>query len=335
MDRIHSTAGVLRIGRWFAGCLLLVGLWTAGLALAEEIVDRIVAVVNDDIITYLELQKELKPYEERIKSMGYSEEKERRMLYKVRDELIYRLIDEKLADQEIKKNKITVDDAEIDASIERLKASKMWTDEDLRNALEAEGMTLQEYRRSLKNQILRSRLVGREVSSKIVITTEDVRAYYDSHADEYMGDLSYHLRNIIAAVDANAGGVARAKARAKIDAVMEKLNAGESFEALARQYSESPLAKDGGDLGTIPYADFSPQIQGAIEGLKAGDHTAVMDTERGYQIFYVEDVVMKGGKSFEQASPEIEEKLYNAAVDEKYGEWLEALKKKSHIKIIR
>jgi peptidyl-prolyl cis-trans isomerase SurA len=323
-----------RLRVWMLAGMLVLGLWTVGVVRAEEIVDRIVAVVNDEIITYLELQRQLKPYEEKTKSMGYAEDEERQMLYKVRNDIIQNLIDEKLADQEIKKNKITVSEAEIDASIERLKASRAWSDEDLRNALKTEGMTIQELRQSMKDQALRNRLVGQEVRSKIVITNEEVLAYYDSHADEYGGELHYHLRIIIIMISLeNEDG--RAAAKTKIEMVLQKLKDGESFETLAQEYSESSLAKKGGDLGKIRYDDISPQIKDALEGLVPGDHTAILDTEQGYQIFYVEEVVVEGGKSYEAASPEIEEQLYNAAVDKKYAEWLEDLKRQAHIKIIR
>ena len=314
--------------------MFVLGFQAAGGARAEEVVDRIVAVVNNEVITYLELQQKLKPYQEKIKSMDYDEDEERRMLFKVKEDMIYRLIDEKLADQEIKKNKITISEAEVDASIERLKAARMWSDEDLRRVLETEGMTMQELRQSMKNQALRSQLVGREVSSKIVVTTEEIREYYDSHAEEYRGDVRYHLRNIIVTIPSeNEGG--REAARTKTETIMQKLKDGEDFESLARDYSDSSLAQKGGDLGKIRYDDFSPQIKAALKGLGPGEHTDILDTDRGFQIFFVEDVVMEGGRSFEEASPEIEEKLYNAAVDKKYDEWLQELKSQAHIKIIR
>ena len=330
--RKYLSLSCLRVW-WLAGMVVL-GLWTVGVVRAEEIVDRIVAVVNDEIITYLELQQQLKPYEEKIQTMGYAEDEERQMLYKVKNDIIQKLIDEKLADQEIKKNKITVSEAEIDASIERIKASRMWSDEDLRTALKMEGMTLQELRQNLKDQALRSRLVGLEVSSKIVITKEDVQAYYDDHTEEYGGELQYHLRNIIIMISLEEVD-GRAAARTKIDMVMQKLEDGESFETLAQEFSDSSLAQKGGDLGKIQYDDFSPQIKKALDGLVPGDHTAILDTDQGYQIFYIEEIVMEGGKSFEAASPEIEELLYNAAVDKNYAEWLENLKRQAHIKIIR
>jgi peptidyl-prolyl cis-trans isomerase SurA len=176
--------------------------------------------------------------------------------------------------------------------------------------------------------------MGQEVSSKIVITQEEVRAYYDRQAAEYQGDLLYHLRNIIIKIASEEEG-GRAASRTKMEMVLQKLADGESFESLAQEYSESNLAKKGGDLGKIRYDDFSPQIKTALEGLGPGDHTDILDTDQGFQIFFVEAVTMDGGRSFEEASPEIEEKLYNDAVDKKYAEWLKDLKSQAHIKIIR
>jgi len=225
--------------------MLVCGPWAMGVVRGEAIVDRIVAVVNNEVITYLELEQELKPYEEKIKSMGYGEEKERQTLFKVREDIIFRLIDEKLADQEIKKNKITISEAEVDAAVERLKASRMWSDEDLRMALETEGMTMQGLRQTMRNQALRNRLIGQEVSSKIVITQEEVREYYDRHAEEYQGEQLYHLRNIITTIPSEAEG-GRAAAMSKMEMVMQKLKDGESFESLAREYSESSLSEKGG-----------------------------------------------------------------------------------------
>lgn len=318
---------------WMTG-MLVCGPWTGHAVKAEEIVDRIVAVVNNEVITYLELQHELKPYEEKIKSMGYGEEEARQMRYKVREDMIYRLIDEKLADQEIKKNNITISEAEIDASIERLKASRMWSDEDLRKALETEGMTMQELRENMRSQALRSRLIGQEVSSKIVITQEEVRDYYDNHPEKYQGDLYYRLRNIVIPESLEEEG-GKSAARTKAEMIMQKLQEGESFEALARAYSVPSLAEKGGDLGKIRFEDFSRQIKTALEGLGPGDYTDILDTDRGLQIFYVEEIFSEGGLPFEEAAPEIEENLFNDAMDKKYTEWLDDLKRQSHIKIIR
>jgi peptidyl-prolyl cis-trans isomerase SurA len=104
---------------------------------------------------------------------------------------------------------------------------------------------------------------------------------------------------------------------------------------LANAYSESSSTADGGYLGLFKIDALLPQLQEAINGMKAGEFTSVLDTDQGYQIFYISEIVKTPGKSCEEAAPEIGAKLYNEVVNEKFAAWLEELRKKSHIKIIK
>ena len=115
-----------------------------------EIVDRIVAVVNDDIITLSELNQSIKPYEDKIHALGYAEEKERRMVFKVREGLLSQLIDRKIEEQQIKRSNITISEVQIDQTIERVKEKNFFTDEDLRLALAKDGLTMEAYRNKIK-----------------------------------------------------------------------------------------------------------------------------------------------------------------------------------------
>ncbi len=297
-----------------------------------EIVDRIIAVVNDDVITLSELNALIKPFEKKIKSYGYTLEKELKMLYQLREEKLSQLIGVKLADQEIKKLELTVSDKEIDDAMERIKKANYFTDEDLRKALAREGSSIEEYENQLKQQILKSKLVNYTVKSKIVITKEDIKSYYNSNTEQYAGKIKYHLRNVLMKVPAFTDSESKKAVFDKMEAVVAQLKEGRSFEEIAKMYSQSPLASTGGDLGLIGIDVFSKQLREAIEGLKKGEFTATLDTEQGYQIFFVQDIVKDGGKSLSEATPEIEEKLYNKVVEKKYQEWLENLYKQAHIK---
>ncbi|MBW1865911.1 MAG: SurA N-terminal domain-containing protein, partial [Deltaproteobacteria bacterium] len=152
--------------------LMWISIWIVGFAGggavgAGEIVERIVAIVNDDIVTYLEVQKEMTPYEAQIKAVGYDPEKEQQMLYRVRSDIVNKLVEEKITEQEIKRYKITVSDQDIDQDIEQIKKNKLWTDEDFREALEREGLTIESYREKLKKQSQRARLFNTAVRSNI------------------------------------------------------------------------------------------------------------------------------------------------------------------------
>ena len=300
-----------------------------------EIVDRIVAVVNDDIITLFELNRAIKPYEDKIHALGYSEEKERRMLFKVREGVLNQLIDKKIEDQQIKRSNIKISEEQIDQTIERIKEKNFFTDEDLRLALAKDGLTIEAYRNKIKEEILRTRLISLEVKSKIVITEEDIAAYYEKHLDMYGGKQKYHLRNILIIIPTFADENEKFEIRAKIDEILNELNAGESFETMARDYSESSTAPEGGDLGLFELDSLSPQLQKTIKGMKSGEFTPVLETDQGYQIFFLQEILKTPGKSLEDVSPEIQRILFEENADKKYQEWIEGLRKQSAIKIIQ
>lgn len=301
-------------------------------AKCAEVVDRIVAVVNDDIIILSELNQMLKPFADRVKALGYPPEKEREMLFKVRSDILEQLIDRKLADQEIKRFNITVSEKEIDNAIERVKEASSYTDEELREELNKQGLCMEEYRKGIEEQILRAKLVNFEIKSKIVITREDVKSYYEKHRDEYCGEKKFRLKNIIMNVPNFADEAGKKAIYKKMGAVLARLKAGEPFETVARDCLASSKS---GELGIFGINELSPQLQGAIKGLKAGECTSVLDTDYGYQIFYISEIVDAVEKSLEEVLPEIEEKLYNEIVDEKYRSWLDEIYKRSHIKIIK
>ena len=302
---------------------------------SAEVVDRIVVVVNDDIILLSELDESFKPYADSIMAFGYSLDEERRTLFNAREKILNQLIDQKLTDQQIKRSNITVRDDEIDGAIERLKEANFFTDEELREMLGAEGLTLEEYRKRIKDQMLRAKLVNFEVKSKIVITKEDIESYYKSHSDKYGRIKKYRLNNIIMKVPSFASEEEKLMVLEKMEIVLTELNAGKSFDIIAKAYSESSYVSDEGGLGLFELKELSPRIQEAIRDMKAGEFTPVLDTDQGYQIFYLQEIVDVSGKSLEEASPEIEDILYKEIVDKKFRSWIDELRKRSHIKTIK
>ncbi len=319
---------------YIAVCCLF-GFFTIVEAKEAKIVDRIVAVVNNDIITLFDLNQATGPYLGKIKEDEYPAEKEKQILFKLRGDILNQLVDEKLTDQEIIRSSISISKNEVDNAIEHIKELNYYTDEDLRKQLLMEGSSLEKYRENLKKQMLRAKLIDFEIKSRIVITEKDISSYYESHQELYGGEEKYHLKNIIMKAPIFADKKEKLAVLKRMEMVMEKIEKGESFEETAKTYSESSLAAEGGDLGLFNINDLSPQLQDAIRGLKAGDFTPVLDTEQGYQIFFIQDIVTTEGKSLEEASADIRDKLYRDIVDEKFRTWIKDLRKRSLTKIIR
>jgi peptidyl-prolyl cis-trans isomerase SurA len=297
----------------------------------SELVDRIVAVVNADIVTLYDLNRAFKPFEANIKALQYPPEKERQTLFQVRRDVLNQLIDSELADQQVKRYQISVNQKEIDAAIERLKTARSFTDEQLREGLAAQGLTMEEYRKEIESQILRTKLVNREVKSKIVITREDIKAYYEKHREKYAGDRKYYLWNIFI----KTSEYDKADAMKDMRGIEAKLKQGASFEALVKQLNESSSPAKGTDLGLYRREELSAQLQKVVENLKAGEYSQVLETNFGYQIIYVQDIKETPSKPLEKLEADIKQILYNEYVDNRYQEWLEELRARSYIKIIQ
>ncbi|MCF6247740.1 MAG: SurA N-terminal domain-containing protein [Desulfobacula sp.] len=289
--------------------------------LSAHVIDKIVAIVDSDIITLVELNKESAPYLQKLEAAGYPDEKKKQMKKQIQDKILSLLIDRSLTQQEAKKYNIIVSDAEVDNSLETLKKMKSLTQEEFEMALIKDGMTLEKFRENSKKQMLQTKLINHSVKSKVVITEVEIKAYYDANTKKYAGIKKYHLKNILLSDEE--------KARA----VYKKLTHKKRFTTLAKKYSKAPNATDGGNLGIFDINNFSASIKQRIGTLKKGEFTTVMKTTQGYQIFYVEDIVLDGNKTLEQANDEIYELLYRQQVEKKFKTWLESLKKQANIEL--
>jgi peptidyl-prolyl cis-trans isomerase SurA len=303
-------------------------------ASSAEVVDRIVAVVNDEVISLYELNQTVAPYIQKLKASQYPPDVERQVLFELRSQILNEMINQKLTDQELKQQNISVSDREVDSTIERMKESRQITDEELRNLLSNEGISYEEYKEQTKRQLLRARLVNREVRSKIVITEQDIKDYYEQHIAEYAGENKYRLRNIFVRVSPMATDAERSSARKLMESVLAELKLGKPFEVVKDVESDSGLQLEGGDLGEFKLEDLSSHLSEVIEELNTGEFTPVLEEPFGYQIVYIEKKIDTSGKSLAEASDEIEDKLFNQVVDQRYESWLQSLRDRSHIKII-
>ncbi|MEW6259909.1 MAG: SurA N-terminal domain-containing protein [Thermodesulfobacteriota bacterium] len=311
-------------------CLL-----TSARDIHSEVVDRIVAVVNDDIITLSELNEAMRPYEQKILASGYTSERERQMLFRVREDMLNQLIDQKLTDQEIARYKLNVSDNEIDQAIERIKKTNSLTDEGFRAALEREGMSMEAYRQRMKEQLLRANLLNKEVKSKIVITREDVRKYYDEHPDLYKVTQSYVLETILSRPEPSRADISNAVSRNALETLLPLLRSGKPFSDIVSTVQQPGLDLRQIELGEYRLDVMAPEIRDTVTRLKPGEYSEVIETDQGFQVFRVLEIRKNAGKTLEEATIEIEDKLYREILDARFNKWLQELRKKSVIKIVQ
>ena len=326
----------IKISKWSASVLCAyVALFCMWIGVAgAELVDRIIVMVNDDIILKSDLDQVLAGVRTALEKQGYAKAEQNRILRSQHDKALEQMIYDKLSDQQVQRHNLKVKDAAVDATIERIRSANKLTEEELRRAIELDGMTYEAYRTQIKDKLLRAQLVNREVKSKIVITDVDIKSYYDTHPELYAGSVKYDLRHILLRLPHNADPCEKTRVSDLMEAIRERLQAGEPFEKLAEQFSEAPTASQGGKLGVFGTHLLTEEIRSALKSTQAKEYTRVVETDQGPQIFYVEDIASTGGKTLEEATAEIRKKLYDDVVDRKFNTWIEDLRKRSHIQIL-
>lgn len=304
---------------------------------AAEVVDRIVAVVNDEIIVLQEVNSLVQVLKERLETSGYSEEEKARILENARETYINEQVNQKLIVQAARENEyIEVSEEEIDTEIKDIEAQNNFTEEQFKEALAQDGLTLEDYRAKVEEQILYQNIVYFDVTSKIVITKADVTQYYNEHPEKYKGKATYHVRNIQVNAPTSESAAAKAAVQDKLASIFAELEAGQPFEAVARKYSESATASEGGEFSNkLDPKDLSESFRNAIEPLSPGEYTQAIETSIGYQIFYVEDINKEPDVPLDSVYSEIEEELKNQQYQEKLQAWIKELRENAHIKILQ
>jgi peptidyl-prolyl cis-trans isomerase SurA len=325
----------------FAVCLVI-GIVLGALNLAPSkshaantaIIDRIVAVVNEDIITSYDIETLLRPMVASMKKQGLSPERERQTISQLREELLNNLIDAKLTEQEIKRYNISVADEEVESQIRQIKQRRSLSDEELKAALALEGLTLEEYRKQIKLQIQRTKLVNREVRSKVVISQEEIKNYYEKNKSKYGGGTQYYLWNLFIKVPPNAPAEDRKAAQALLQEALAEVKQGQPFETLVRRNPGGVRGLQGSELGLFRLEEMTPQLRDVVRGLKAGQVSPIVESDFGYQILYVQEINESAGKPMAQVEAEIQDILFREYVDSRFNTWLADLRKRSHIKIM-
>jgi peptidyl-prolyl cis-trans isomerase SurA len=303
-------------------------------AVAAETVDRIVAIVNEDIITQYDIDQALRPMLQSLRSQGMSADRERQASARLREDALNNLIDAKLTEQEIKRYKIAVTDEEVEVYIRQFKERRSLSDEALKAMLAQEGMTPDEYRREVRLQLQRTKLVNREVRSRVVITQDEIKRYYEKNRQKYGGGTQYYLWNLFVKLPPNAGTGIRNEARERLARAEAELTAGRAFEDLARAHASGEQGIEGADLGWFRLDELTPQLREAVQPLKAGQRSPTVETDFGFQIVYIQRIQAAAGKPLPQVEAEIQDILFREVVDSRFSTWISELRKRSHIKIV-
>ena len=297
-----------------------------------ETVDRIIAIVNDDVITFSDLNREGAALFRRITQEAPPEKGEQTLL-KAREEILANLIDKLIVEQRARKLGISIGDPEVDSAIAGIIERNKITAEIFWQQIALMGSSQQDYRELVRSQILQERLIDYEIRSRVVVNEERMREFYEKNYAKKMKEDAYHVLQMGFVWQGNTQA-AKDDARRRAEEARQQALAGQDFSTLARQLSDLPSAKDGGDIGVFKKSEMAAYMKAGLQGLKAGQISAVLEAPNGYQFFKLlsdrGDVSLQA--SFETVKEQIWQRMYEDALKSQFEKWVKELRDQAYIK---
>jgi peptidyl-prolyl cis-trans isomerase SurA len=335
--------------------LLSVGVLTCVAQSQAEVLNRIVATVDDEPITLHELHNFTKGAGGQ-QNMMVPQEALAKMTEK---DILDAIIMNKLVNKEVETQGIKAKDEEIDSYIERIKTQSNLTDEQMKEALAKQGFSMEGYRKQVAEEIERAMLINREIGSRVNVTPQDVERYYkehgssggDSNSDSdgsssttsseesaaVSSDEQVHVRHIFLPLPPAASPDEEKEVLQQIADIRKRTQDGEDFAALATAHSRGPGADQGGDLGFFKKGQMAKEIDDVAFSLQPGEVSQPFRTNAGVHLIKVEERTGPTSKPVAASASEkkntsaidpavaeqIKQKLYNEALRQRYERWFQ------------
>jgi len=285
-----------------------------------EIVDRVIAIVNDDIITLKELEKYV-----RVEKEGqYVSINEYFRNVKMKERIDV-FIDDMLVKQQAKKLKIEVFDKDVELIIENIKRQNLITELDLKEQLAKENISYKDFFEGIRTNTVRSRVLARVIAPEVTVSESTLKEYYTKNIEEFKSE-EYKLQQIFISIQ-------RDDSQKRSIIAYDLLKSGKPFEAVAKEYSDEPSGAQGGDIGFVKGEELMPVLRQALRGLLPGMYTSVIRTPYGFHILRL--VEQKKGEilSFEALKDKIHQRIVQIEGEKKYKEYIQKLRKSSYIEV--
>jgi len=301
------------------------------LARASRVIDKVAAVVNDEIILETEVEQMAAT---QYRGPDPETPDGKKQWDEIKHKALDAMIDSKLVQQQASELKLSVTPEEVDRAVEQVKTQNKLDDATFRSALEQQGFTMEGYRKTLKKQILELKVINTAVRSRVTVSDDEVKTYYHQNEKLMAGDRQSHLRQILIAVPEKASDADAATKQRVATKVVELARNGTSFTELAKQYSDDDGTKaSGGDLGWVGKGVLVDALDDAMQAMEPNDVRGPIRTDRGWVILQM--VERKSGdlKPYEEIKEQLRKQLYDQQVEKAQQSWLRELRKKAHVDV--
>ncbi len=260
--------------------MLLVGLLAMAAEVSAAPLDKVVAVVNDDVITQSELNAQVEQVRQQLLATKRDIPEEKIL----RKQVLNHLIDVELQLQLAKRNDITVDGAELDGTLEKIAHDHHLSLTQLREEVTKQGLVWEDYRENIRKELLLSHIQQKAIGKDITVTAEQVDDYLKTTPQIDASQNLFHLQNIVIPLAEEPTTEQLKQARRKAQALLAKVKQGEDFGLLAIAESSGPYALEGGDLGERRLAELPEVFANQAVAMKVGDVVGPIRTGNGFQL---------------------------------------------------
>jgi peptidyl-prolyl cis-trans isomerase SurA len=299
---------------------------------SAEILDRVVATINDGAILQSELNEAIEMYRHQV-GQQMPERMSERDRTALQRRVLEDLIDKSLIEGFAVKAGIEASEAEIDRAIDEVLARAHISEPELREALKKDNLTYDEYRQQIREQLVKAKMIQREIRARINITDKEIEEYYLDHPDEFRAEEGVVLRHILFPLVHQPAPEDVEAAVMKASQVRQEILDGRPFPEAALQYSNDPTAGQGGWLGFFRKGSLSPEMEAGIVDREEGEVSEPVQTALGIHLLKIEERTTGDIRPLEKVRSSIQEKLYEEAAERQFEEWRKELRKNAHIEV--
>jgi peptidyl-prolyl cis-trans isomerase SurA len=306
---------------------VLVSIFWASTAQAR-VVEKIAAVVGDDVVLSSEVEETAQAFMPQIAAITNPTERAARASA-LRREVLDRLIDEHLVLQQAAELKLSVSTEDVDRTVEQIKKDNGLSDAQLAEELRKAGQSMASYRQELKKQILRLRVINIAVGSKVSVSDNDVQSYYERHMKSG-SNIQVRASHIFIAIPEGADAATVLAKEAAARKLMARVQAGEDFATIAREFSEDPATRaEGGDLGYFGRDMLPKPIEEMVFSMNIGEVRGPVRADRGFHVIKLVDKKQKDVKPLADVREEIRAQLRQKEMERQTRNYLAELRKRS------
>lgn len=293
---------------------------------SAEIVDRIVAIVGDEVITLSELLVATRPAEMTIRSTSNITQRDRKVR-EHREAMLEQLIGKSLLLQLAEEQGIEVTEAEVEATLQKRQISRGWSAEELERQLAREGLSVEMIKQQIREVLLQRRVVQVQMQGKLAVTDLELKDRYHEFVSRARGQKRVKGSHLLLPVPPGSTAAQEAAIKQRARELRERALRGEDFSTLVRKFGRGASASSGGDLGLISRGGGIPkELEDAFLALDAGQFSEPVRSAFGYHILWVREVLSASVPQFKDIKTQLHQELYEQKYQRALDEWILELK---------